>query len=263
MPTIEIEGAKLHYRDEGAGDDVVLLLHAFPLNSGMWSRQIAALATKRRVIAPDYRGFGGSSISSEPVTMALLAQDVRALLAELGVARAAVAGLSMGGYVAFELFRQAPSLFRGLALCDTKASADTEEGRSGRETFARTTLEKGLDWVAESMIPKLLKPSPDPRSVSEVRALIAAASPEGVAAAQRAMAARPDSFDTLAAIECPLVIIEGALDSLTPLPDAEKMVATAKGARLVTIGDAGHIACIENPETFTTALERFLDGLPA
>jgi pimeloyl-ACP methyl ester carboxylesterase len=124
MPRVNVNGTELHYRDTGNGKDVVLLLHAFPLHSGMWTRQIAALEKKHRVIAPDYRGLGKSAASGEPSTMELLAQDVRALLAHVRVERAGVAGLSMGGYLAFELYRQAPGLFRGIALCDTRAGAD-------------------------------------------------------------------------------------------------------------------------------------------
>ena len=125
MPKASLNGTELFYRDSGTSKDVVLLLHAFPLHSGMWARQIAALEGKHRVIAPDYRGLGKSGMPPEQWTLDLLAQDVRELLAHLRVERAAVAGLSMGGYLAFELFRQLPGLFRGLALCDTKAGADT------------------------------------------------------------------------------------------------------------------------------------------
>src|SRR5512146_3030415 len=161
MPTANLNGTELHWRDAGAGSDVVLLLHAFPLHSGMWTRQIAALERRHRVVAVDYRGLGKSGPSPEPSTLDLLAQDVRALLAHLRIERAAVAGLSMGGYLSFELYRQAPALFRGLALCDTKAGADTEEGQAGREKFAQTALERGLSWVADEMVPKLLKADPD------------------------------------------------------------------------------------------------------
>jgi 3-oxoadipate enol-lactonase len=263
MPKVSLNGAELHYRDAGTSKDVVLLLHAFPLHSGMWARQIAALEKKHRVIAPDYRGLGKSGASAEPSTMELLAQDVRALLEHLRVERVAVAGLSMGGYLAFELYRQAPGLFRGLALCDTKASADTDEGKAAREKFAQTAIEKGLSWVADEMIPKLLRPQPDPAAVKEVRSLIADATPAGVAAAQRGMAKRPDSLATLGTITCPVLVVVGEEDTLTPPAESEKMVAAAKAAKLVRIPRAGHIASIENPAEFTKALEEFFAVLAA
>jgi pimeloyl-ACP methyl ester carboxylesterase len=263
MRTASVNGTELHYRDSGTAKDVVLLLHAFPLHSGMWSRQIAALEKRHRVIAPDYRGLGKSAVPPEVATMDLIAQDVRALLQHLRVERAAVAGLSMGGYVAFELYRQAPALFRGLALCDTRAGADSEEGQATREKFAKTALEKGLSWVADEMVPKLLKPEPDPTVVKEVRSLISGGTPAGVAAAQRGMARRPDSAPTLATISCPLLVIVGAKDSLTPPAESEKMAKAVKGAKLVKVPDAGHLANIENPEPFNAALQAFVDGLPA
>lgn len=263
MPRADVNGTELHYRDTGNGKDVVLLLHAFPLNSGMWSRQIAALGKRHRVIAPDYRGLGGSPVSTETCTMELLAQDVRALLQHVRVERATVVGLSMGGYVAFELYRQAPALFRGMVLCDTRAGADTDEGKATREKFAKTALEKGLTWVADEMVPKLLRAQPEPAVVKEVRRLVAEGTPAGVAAAQRGMAARPDSTGGLAAIACPALVIVGEEDGLTPPAEAEKMARGIKGAKLVRIPRAGHLANMENAEAFDAAVEEFLAALPA
>jgi pimeloyl-ACP methyl ester carboxylesterase len=263
MPTANLNGTELHWRDAGSGSDVVLLLHAFPLHSGMWSRQIAALEKRHRVVAVDYRGLGKSGPSPEPSTLDLLAQDVRALLAHLRIERAAVAGLSMGGYLSFELYRQAPALFRGLALCDTRAGADTEEGKAGREKFAQTALERGLSWVADEMVPKLLKAEPDPAVVKEVRRLIQDGTPAGVAAAQRGMARRSDSTPTLAKITCPTLVVVGEGDTLTPPAESVSMAKAVKGAKLVKVPGAGHLANIENPEAFNAALTAFVDGLPA
>jgi pimeloyl-ACP methyl ester carboxylesterase len=191
-----------------------------------------------------------------------LAQDVLGVLGNLGIDRAAVAGLSMGGYLAFELYRQRPGLFRGLALCDTRAGADTPEGAQNRETFARSALEKGLSWVADEMVPKLLKPQPDPAAVAEVRRLVGQGTPAGVAAAQRGMAQRPDSTPTLAKIACPTLVVCGREDTLTPLAESEKMAAAVKGAKLVAIPGAGHLPAIENGEAFTRALADFFGSLP-
>jgi 3-oxoadipate enol-lactonase len=263
MPKASVNGTELHYRDGGTSKDVVLLLHAFPLHSGMWSRQIAALSARHRVIAPDYRGLGKSAVPPEASTMELLAQDVRALLQHLRIERAAVAGLSMGGYLAFELYRQAPGLFRGIVLCDTRAGADSEEGKATREKFARTVIEKGLTWVSDEMIPKLLRPQPDPAIVKEVRSLISEGTPAGVAAAQRGMARRPDSTPTLATIGCPTLVVVGAQDQLTPPAESERMAAAVKGAKLVKVPRAGHLANVENAEAFNAALSGFVDALPA
>ena len=263
MPRASLNGTELHYRDSGTSKDVVLLLHAFPLHSGMWSRQIAALEKRHRVVAPDYRGLGKSSVPPEASTMDLLAQDVRALMQHLRIERAAVAGLSMGGYLAFELYRQAPGMFRGIALCDTRAGADTDEGKATREKFAKTVLEKGLAWVADEMLPKLLGPEPDPAIVKEVRSLISGGTPAGIAAAQRGMARRPDSTPTLATIGCPTLVIVGEHDQLTPPAESEKMAKAVKGAKLVKVPNAGHLSNMENPDAFNAALQVFVDALPA
>ncbi len=262
MPKAPVNGTELSYRDSGASKDIVLLLHAFPLHSGMWTRQLAVLEKRHRVVALDYRGLGKSGMPPEGWTMELLAQDVRALLAHLRIERAGIVGLSMGGYLAFELYRQLPGLFRGVALCDTKAAADTDEGKANREKFAKTAIEKGLGWVADEMVPKLLRPEPDPAVVKEVRSLITGGTPAGVAAAQRAMAGRPDSTATLAGMQCPILVVTGAEDSLIPPAEAEKMAKTAKGAKLVRVPGAGHLSNIENPEAFNRALSEFLDALP-
>lgn len=263
MPSIQIGGGKLHYREAGQGPDVALLLHAFPLHSGMWEGQLRALAPRFRVIAPDWRGLGGSGPAPDAATMDLLAGDVLALLRALGLRRAAVAGLSMGGYVALELYRQAPGLFRGLALCDTKAPADAEEAKSARETFARSAVEKGIRWVADEFAPKLLKPDPDAQSMRRVRELIESNAPEGVAAAQRGMARRIDSVPTLARITCPTLAIFGAEDRITPFAEAQRIVNTVPGARAVVIPAAGHLPNLENPPAFDAALGQFFASLPA
>lgn len=262
MPTFEVNGAPLHYLDVGHGPSTVVLLHAFPLHGGMWAGQVPALTARHRVIVPDYRGLGQSGSPPVASTMAILAEDVRALLAHLRIERAGVAGLSMGGYLAFEVWRQAPGLVRGLALCDTKAGADTAEGAAGREAFAKSALEHGLGWVADQMTPKLLKPNPEPAVVKQVRALIGAGTPAGVAAAQRGMAVRPDSTPTLATVTVPTLVVVGEEDGLTPPAEAEKLVAGIRGARLVKIPGAGHLPCLENPGPFTAVLAGFFDGLP-
>lgn len=263
MPVAHLNGTELHYRDTGSAGAAVVLLHAFPLHSGMWAGQLTALGGRHRLISLDYRGMGKSGAPPAALTMELLAEDVRALLTHLRVERAAVVGLSMGGYVAFELVRRAPGLVRGLALCDTKAAPDGEEARAGRERFAHLAVEKGLGWVADEMVPRLLHPSPDPAVVKEVRHLVLGGTPAGVAACQRGMARRPDSTSTLATIACPTLFVVGEEDASAPPAEMERMAAAVKGARLVRIPGAGHLSNLENPAAFDAALAQLLDGLPA
>jgi 3-oxoadipate enol-lactonase len=257
MATARFGDASLHYLDAGSGTEVVLLLHAFPLSSEMWEPQVRALAGRFRVIAPDYRGLGRSRPAPSLSTMGGIVADVRTLLRSLGVRRVSVAGLSMGGYVAFELYRQAPGMVKALALCDTRATPDTVEGRAGRETFARSALEHGLGWVADDFVPKLLRPDPAPTVVARVREIVMGGTPEGVAAAQRGMALRPDSVPTLARIEVPTLVVVGEQDRLTPRSDAQAMQAGVAGSRLAVIPGAGHLPNLEAPDAFNRTLSSF------
>jgi pimeloyl-ACP methyl ester carboxylesterase len=193
--------------------------------------------------------------------MDLLAGDVVHLLRALGIRRAGFAGLSMGGYVALELYRRAPGLFRGLALCDTKATPDTEEAKATREQFAQDALAKGIGWVAREFAPKLLKAEADPAAMARVRGIIESNEPEGVAAAQRGMARRVDSVPTLARIACPTLVVVGEGDRLTPPADAQRIAQGVRGARMVTIPQAGHLPNIENPAAFNAALSQFFAAL--
>jgi pimeloyl-ACP methyl ester carboxylesterase len=257
MATARIGDATIHYVDAGAGHDVVLLLHAFPLSSSMWEPQFRALSGRFRVLAPDYRGLGRSRPAPEASTMEAIAGDVLTLLRMLGVRRASVAGCSMGGYVAFELFRRSPGLVQALALCNTRPTADTAEGRAGRETFARNALEKGLPFVEQEFLPKLLRPVPEPRALDRVKEILAEGTPEGVAAAQRGMALRRDSVPTLSRIEVPTLVVAGDQDQLIPLAEAQTMQAGVKGARLLVVPGAGHLPNIEASEVFNQALSSF------
>jgi 3-oxoadipate enol-lactonase len=261
MPFADVDGTKLHYQESGTGERTVVLLHALPLHSGMWQPQIDTLRSRYRVIAPDVRGFGQTGGVPAVTTMELLARDLIALLNQLGITRAVFVGLSMGGYVAFELYRRASELFCGLVLCDTRANADTAEGAAGREKTALSALEKGLSWVADEMVPKLLRPLPDPAVERTVRELVAGGTPGGVAALQRGLARRPDSISTLVQIACPTLVVVGEQDALSPPPVAEAMAAVIRGAQLARIPNAGHLANLDNPSEFNRALLAFLDTL--
>ena len=262
MATIHLGDASLHCREAGGGHDAVVLLHGFPLHSGMWAPQLAGLAARFRLLAPDARGMGLSGPAPAVCSMELLAGDALAVLRQLGIRRAAVVGLSMGGYVALELWRQAPEVVRGLVLCDTKAVPDTEAQRAGRESFAADALAKGLGWVADDFTPRLLRPDPDPEVVAQVRGLVGECTVEGVAACQRGMARRPDSVPTLSRITCPTLVLAGAEDRTTPFGELQRIAMGVRGARLVRIPAAGHLPNLESPAAFNAAVGAFLAQLP-
>ncbi len=249
--------ATLAFEERGSGPAVVLL-HAFPLSSRMWARQIDALADRYRGIAPDRPGFGRSP-PRPAASMASFAGDVLALLDALGVLRAAAVGLSMGGYVAFELLDRAPHRLAALALCDTRASPDSDEAKRGRETSAHNVESAGAGVLVEGMLPKLLAQGASREVRDEVEALIRGASSEGTAAALRAMAGRRDFTDRLPTLRCPTLVLVGEQDVLTTPADAEQMAARIPGAELTRIPSAGHLSNLEQPEAFNAALAEFLD----
>lgn len=264
MTRARIRGIEMAYDMEGSGP-AVLLLHGFPFNRSMWREQVEALKDKYRVITPDLRGFGETSIvSEEPATMREMAEDVAALMDELGIERFALGGLSMGGYVAFAFYRSFPLRVRTLILADTRPQSDTDEARANREQQAQQALREGMQGIADAMLPKLLAPSTlaERQEVAEgLRRMMLSTDPRGAAAALRGMAERPDQTSLLQRILSPTLIIVGSLDQLTPPTDAEVMRREIRGSRLEVIEGAGHVSNLERPAEFSRALRSFLDSL--
>src|SRR5215510_9841426 len=149
--TALINGIDIEYRDEGHGIPVVLI-HAFPLNQQMWDDQRLPLSRIGRVITLDLRGFGGSAVPAGPYWMALMASDVRGLMSHLGIDRAVLVGLSMGGYVAMSFYRNFPDSVSGLVLADTRAAADTPEGRERRFASAVKAEREGVESIVDEMV---------------------------------------------------------------------------------------------------------------
>lgn len=257
MKTAQINGIELAYRDEGAGQPM-LLVHAFPFNSAMWERQIVEFASGHRLIAPDLRGFGASARGSGAASLDQHADDLAALLDQLGLDKVAVAGLSMGGYISFALWRRHRERVSALILADTRAGADTEEGKQGREKNARLAEEQGPGALADQMLPKLLSASAAATLRDEVRQMIESNDRAGVAAALRAMAARPDSTALLASIDVPTLVIVGAEDALTPPSQSQAMFEAIPGCQIVEIPGVGHMSNLEAPAAFNSAVDEFL-----
>lgn len=265
MPTYPSRGRRLAYTEAGAGEPL-LFLHAFPLSREMWEPQLAALAGSYRCLAPDFPGFGGSEPpAGEDSGMDELAADAVALLDHLGIGRAVVCGLSMGGYAALALCEAHPERVRALVLADTRSGADAPEAREKRLATAQEVEEKGAGVLVEPMVPRLLGAGTlerDPELRRWVERRIAAASPAGVAAAQRGMAARPDRGAVLAGLRAPVLILVGEEDVLTPPEESRRMQREAPGSELVVLPGAGHLANLEQPEAFNRAFGGFLARLP-
>lgn len=259
---VTIDGRSLYVETHGDGEPI-LFVHGFPLSGEMWAPLVPGLRDRHRLIVPDLAGHGRSD-PAPGVTMARFADDLLAALAALGEDRPfTLVGMSMGGYVAFELCRRRPDRVRALVLANTRAQPDAPEvARDRRETAGRVRRE-GAELVADGMLPKLFGPDAGDDLRERWRAIMAATPAEGAAGALLAMADRPDSFPTLAALTCPVLVVAGEHDAITPPADATRMRDAARSATLETIAGAGHMSAVEEPRAFLDALRRFLAGLPA
>jgi 3-oxoadipate enol-lactonase len=257
-----VRGIEMTYEDVGSGPSVVLL-HGYPFNRSMWADQMAELKQHHRVIVPDLRGHGGSAVSSA-ASMQSMATDVASLLETLNISRATIGGLSMGGYVALAFYRLFPLRVRSLVLADTRAQADTDEGKENREKQAQKALSEGMEGIADGLLPKLLAPetvTKHPEIVKRLRGMMAETNPEGAAAALRGMAGRQDQTSFLSRIIAPTLILVGSEDAVTPVADSELMHREIGGSRLKIIEGAGHVSNLERPEEFNAALVKFLNDV--
>jgi pimeloyl-ACP methyl ester carboxylesterase len=257
-----VDGLEIGYDDVGTGIPVVLI-HGFPHHRGLWSSQVSALVDRARCIAPDLRGFGETSAIA-PYTVDQYADDVLVLLESSRIERAVIVGLSMGGYVAFAFWRRHRARVRGLVLADTKAGADSAEGKQKRMDMMALARERGSVAVADAMMPGMVGKSTrekSPEIVEAVYRMLSMAPTAGILGALEAMMNRPDSTETLPTIDVPTLIIVGEEDALTPPKESEAMRSAIRGSRLEVLAGAGHLTNMERPAAFNHVLSEFLSSL--
>lgn len=251
----------LYVRESGAGVPVVLL-HAFPLNSAMWLAQREGLADACRVITPDFRGFGGTPLGMDEPSLDVLADDVAQLLDMRSLDQVVLGGLSMGGYVAMAFVRRHRERLRALILADTKASADAEPARQNRLRIAdELSTNPDSDVLLTDVLPNLVGATTigqRPLVHGRVKGLVQQAPAAAAAWAQRAMAARPDSFEALRTVDVPALVIAGEEDGLSTLDDAQGMVDALPNGQLVLINGSGHLTAVEAPDAFNAAIRAFV-----
>lgn len=254
----------LAFHEFGTGP-AVLLLHGFPLDHTIWERQVDRLAAHHRVILVDLPGMGKSRPlpAAEVPTIALIAEQVFALMDARKLGEAAVVGHSMGGYIALAMAQMAPWRVTGLALVGTQALPDSPEARTRRIAMIRQMQEQGTGAVAEAMLDKLFAPSlpADSPLRAQVDAMIRRSSVQGLKAALLAMAHRPDMSASLYDIAVPTLILTGTEDQATPPERSEAMAEAIPDAELVRVPGAGHMLMMEAPEAVTEALERWLERI--
>ena len=260
---ITVNGVNLAFEDVGEGRSI-LFVHGYPLDRSIWKHQVQDLKGWRR-IAPDLRGLGQSDAPDLGYSMATYAVDLTALLDTLGVREVVLCGLSMGGYIVFEMLRTHRDRVRGLVLMATRAEGDGAEARKARDHAAALARERGAAAIAESMFPRMLAPTSyqNDALTAQVRSMMASAPVPGIAGALSAMRDRADSTNLLPALAgIPTMIIAGESDQLIPLSDITRMHDSIPNSVLRVIPGAGHLAPMEQAAPTTQALQEFLDSLP-
>jgi pimeloyl-ACP methyl ester carboxylesterase len=255
--TIDTARGPMTWLEAGAGWPLVLL-HAFPLTAEMWRPQLERVPADWRFIAPE---LSSAVPARGERTIDDYAADVGALLDTLKVDETVIGGLSMGGYIAFALFRRSPELFTGMILADTRPQADSPQGRDGRVKMRELVAREGVGAVADQMLPRLLSKETmekQPELVRRVREIIESNSPRAVDAALDAMMTRPDSTPDLPRVSCATLVIVGEEDSVTPPSEAEEMHQAIERSVLVPLPGAAHLSSLEQPDAFSRALADFL-----
>lgn len=263
MSTVTLRSTVIGYDDLGPPAGLpVLLIHGHPFDRTLWAPQAEALTgAGHRVVTPDLRGYGRSGVTPGKVLLSDFADDLAALLDHLGIEKAVVGGVSMGGQIAMEFQRLHPGRVRGLVLSDTSAPAETDEGKEFRNRLADRLLTEGMGGYADEVIGRMLAAynvDAMPDVAARVLGMMRATDPRGAAAALRGRAERPDYRETLAGVRVPVWIAVGADDAYTPVADAEAIRRLVPGAVLTVIEGAGHLPGAEQPQRFNAALLDFL-----
>ena len=263
MSSVNINDCEWSYIDRGTGD-VILFVHGFPLDHSMWNGQLEDLAGDFRVIAPDLAGFGGSGTVAGTLGMARLADDLAIFLDRLRIETPIVfCGLSMGGYIGWQMWQRHPERLGRLIQCDTRAIADSPEVARGRQMMAANLLQGNADVasVAEGLIPKLFASSAVESGVAIVQStkdVISKCPSQTVAAAQLGMADREDFSGRLASMQTPSLIVCGEHDIISPAEEMKGIAAAMPNAKYVEIRGAGHMSPLEDPTAFNRCVREFL-----
>jgi 3-oxoadipate enol-lactonase len=242
-----------------AGAPVVTLSHSLATDLSMWEPQVPVLAGGYRVLRYDTRGHGGTDAPPGGYTLEQLADDVRALLETLGIARTHFIGLSMGGMIGQTLALQSPALCLSLSLCDTSSRIPAEAKPLWDERI-RTAETRGMEPLVQPTLERWLTApgrAAHPDLTERVAAMIRRTDPAGYAGCCHAIAAL-DLTDQLAAIGCPTLVLVGEDDPGTPVAASRAIHERIRGSELLIIRAAAHLSNLEQPEEFNRAITGFL-----
>jgi len=246
----------LNFTERGHGP-VLVFIHAFPLDSSMWSAQAEFFSERYRVIAPDIIGFGGSQPARE-WTISEMGDELLQLLDYLQIERCTLIGLSLGGYISLPFALAHPKRVEHLVLANTRARADLENERAARNAMIEGLRTEGISTLPDKMLPRLLGSSASQDVRAFVRDSIQRTSPQAAIGAVTAIRDRADQSSRLKSLHCPTLVIAGSGDAIIPAEDCERMAAAIPGADFTLITNAGHLSNLEEPVAFNDALDIFL-----
>ncbi len=228
----------------------LILLPGLLNDAALWAHQAATLADLAEVAVPEL---------GRDDSLAAMAERVLAAAPE----RFALAGMSMGGYLAQEIMRRQPQRVERLALLDTTAAADTPEQAARRRELMALAADGRFDEVPATLLPNLVHPdhARDPAIVAAFLGMAERIGAEGFVRQQTAILRRPDGWEDLRRIACPTLVLVGRQDALTPPAAAERMAATiGSPARLVIVEDCGHLSPLEQPQAVSAVLRYWLQA---
>jgi 3-oxoadipate enol-lactonase len=254
MEKININGIELAYERHGKGTPLVLL-HGFPLDHHTWDEVIPILQNTFELIIPDLRGFGESTTIEDPYTMADFASDIAGFLDHLTIKKTAIAGHSMGGYVALAFARLYPERVSGLGLVSSQALADPPDRKEGRYKSAADVAENGIGGVVDAMTSKF---TPDKQLQQLARTIMERQHPAAYIGGLKAMAERFDSTPLLGSMDYPVVVIHGDADALIPIDRSQEIKNAVAHAHFVTIKDTGHLPMLESPQETADGLKHLV-----
>jgi 3-oxoadipate enol-lactonase len=257
-----LNAISINYVERGPKDGLPLVfIHGFPFSLEMWEPQARAFSEKYRTLAYDLRGHGSSDAGDGQYTIDFFVDDLLALLDRLGIEKAVLCGLSMGGYITLRTVERSPERVKGIILCNTRSESDSNEAKTRRSNTIKTVKTRGVEEFAEDFVKSIFSKvtvQSRPEIVEKIKRIILKTSPLGICGTQLALSSRTDSTPMLISINVPVLILVGEHDILTPPSAAQALHEKIAGSELHVIPGAAHMSNLENTEMFNALVEAFL-----
>ena len=266
MPLLTVNGASLHYTDEGQGAETIVFAHGLLFDGRMYDNQVRSLRDRYRCITFDFRGQGRSEVTQSGYDMDTLADDAAGLIRALDAAPCHFVGLSMGGFIGMRLGFRSPELVRSLILLDTSADPEPAANVPRYRVLKHIARWFGLGIVSGRVLPivigrTMLRDPARQALIREWTDRIVSNDRVGITRAVDGVIDRAGVYEEIAAIRVPTLVVVGEEDTATVPAKAERIAARIPGARLVRIPRAGHSATIEEPAAVTAAIVAFLASI--